>query len=631
MEQRKSSGIGVQEEYLTFGQDSRWQWLVVCAVEPFRRRKRYNEISPTKKEELLLQRRTRELDSRRRLAQICAPNYSTTSTSSASNSTFQQNRLLIIRDVCVTATQDSTSHTPNGQCDLGSENLIDRDNFLDMEAQMLEQQKKKRNIVSCREYYCYKIQMRNDENDELLHTRRAFQQYIVDMFIKLETQRLDFFFFNPELFRMKVLQGLLDVLGHGERDAAKIGKQTFLPVTFTGGPRDMRQRYLDAITLVQRFGKPDLFLTMTCNPTWSKIKEHLLPTDETQNRPDLISRVFRAKVEELKTDILKRNVFGKITTVDEAKRFYPLFGLAENVVLIFSGQTVKYFASLRSSLAPGIKRDGITKLVVLPLYPQYSISTARSTVRALQNVSNILINASESKLHAQDLEFQQIALGQCSLMFFLTNLLDTKRQLYPLWLLLITVTECTLHVNLGWCDKVGDEGVMSLAYGVLISEPWLSPYNRDIDARYCLLGYVNKSGNISEQQKLQILYRLMLSFVVSDLFLLLNILFFFTLLISSSDQGVSIAVSNLQKRIVATKYRSDVTEDSTTAPGHPPRQAAKGENNIQTLGSPHSQKVSTRWSPGEAYRPTLQEVHVYVYAFEIGYNVLTFELKNSNS
>ncbi|KAM3288108.1 hypothetical protein P3S67_021538 [Capsicum chacoense] len=35
MEQRKSSGIGVQEEYLTFGQDGKWQWLVVCAAEPF--------------------------------------------------------------------------------------------------------------------------------------------------------------------------------------------------------------------------------------------------------------------------------------------------------------------------------------------------------------------------------------------------------------------------------------------------------------------------------------------------------------------------------------------------------------------------------------------------------------------
>ncbi|CAN4123925.1 unnamed protein product [Withania somnifera] len=43
-----------------------------------------------------------------------------------------------------------------------------------------------------------------------------------------------------------------------------------------------------------------------------------------------------------------------ITTVDEAKRFYPLFGLGANVALIFSGCTVKYFSSLRSSLGPGV-------------------------------------------------------------------------------------------------------------------------------------------------------------------------------------------------------------------------------------------------------------------------------------
>nr|XP_009794570.1 PREDICTED: uncharacterized protein LOC104241324 [Nicotiana sylvestris] len=51
---------------------------------------------------------------------------------------------------------------------------------------------------------------------------------------------------------------------------------------------------------------------MTCNPSWPEIEEHLLVTDELQNRPDLISRVFRAKVEEMKIDILKRNIFGKV-------------------------------------------------------------------------------------------------------------------------------------------------------------------------------------------------------------------------------------------------------------------------------------------------------------------------------
>ncbi|KAL3343649.1 hypothetical protein AABB24_027261 [Solanum stoloniferum] len=44
----------------------------------------------------------------------------------------------------------------------------------------------------------------------------------------------------------------------------------------------------------------------------------------------------------------------QITTVDEAKKFYPLFGLGANVALIFSGRTVKYFSNLRKSLGPGV-------------------------------------------------------------------------------------------------------------------------------------------------------------------------------------------------------------------------------------------------------------------------------------
>lgn len=44
----------------------------------------------------------------------------------------------------------------------------------------------------------------------------------------------------------------------------------------------------------------------------------------------------------------------QITTVDEAKRFYPLFGLGANVALVFSGRTVKYFSSLRETLGPGV-------------------------------------------------------------------------------------------------------------------------------------------------------------------------------------------------------------------------------------------------------------------------------------
>ena len=36
----------------------------------------------------------------------------------------------------------------------------------------------------------------------------------------------------------------------------------------------------------------------------------------------------------------------QIVTVDEAKQFYPLFGLGANVALIFSGRAVKYFSQV---------------------------------------------------------------------------------------------------------------------------------------------------------------------------------------------------------------------------------------------------------------------------------------------
>ncbi|RVW77109.1 Plastidic ATP/ADP-transporter [Vitis vinifera] len=62
--------------------------------------------------------------------------------------------------------------------------------------------------------------------------------------------------------------------------------------------------------------------------------------------------------------------FLQITTVEEAKRFYPLFGLGANVALIFSGRTVKYFSNLRQNLGPGvdgwaISLKGMMSIVVL--------------------------------------------------------------------------------------------------------------------------------------------------------------------------------------------------------------------------------------------------------------------------
>lgn len=50
----------------------------------------------------------------------------------------------------------------------------------------------------------------------------------------------------------------------------------------------------------------------------------------------------------------------QITTVDEAKQFYPLFGLGANVALIFSGRAVKIFSQIRAGLPEGVDGWGLS-------------------------------------------------------------------------------------------------------------------------------------------------------------------------------------------------------------------------------------------------------------------------------
>ena len=91
----------------------------------------------------------------------------------------------------------------------------------------------------------------------------------------------------------------------------EIGRTVILPSTFQGSPRNMRQRYHDAMSIVSKHGTPDIFLTFTCNPNWREIKENLNPGQTVSDRPDLPARVFKLKLEALRKDIYKEGWFGK--------------------------------------------------------------------------------------------------------------------------------------------------------------------------------------------------------------------------------------------------------------------------------------------------------------------------------
>lgn len=161
-----------------------------------------------------------------------------------------------------------------------------------------------------RDYYYYKFQMRPGIFNLILFGKWLFQQFVVDTYIKIESSCLDYIRNNHDSRRADLYLGLVDSLPTGEARADSVGKHT-LSTTFIGGPRDMRRRYMDAMALVRKYDKPDIFLTVTFNPDWDEIKNEFYPGQTVQDGPDLVTRVFRAKLE-LKRRLTKHEILWKV-------------------------------------------------------------------------------------------------------------------------------------------------------------------------------------------------------------------------------------------------------------------------------------------------------------------------------
>ncbi|XP_021995536.1 uncharacterized protein LOC110892694 [Helianthus annuus] len=101
-----------------------------------------------------------------------------------------------------------------------------------------------------------------------------------------------------------------------------------LPSSFTGGARYMMQNYLDAMSLCKCFGYPDFFITITCNPKWPEVTRFLRDTTlKPEDRADILSRLFKLKLDAICKDLKERHLLGKaaavVYTIEFQKRGLP--------------------------------------------------------------------------------------------------------------------------------------------------------------------------------------------------------------------------------------------------------------------------------------------------------------------
>uniref|UniRef100_A0A0R0E6I2 ATP-dependent DNA helicase n=1 Tax=Glycine max TaxID=3847 RepID=A0A0R0E6I2_SOYBN len=200
----------------------------------------------------------------------------------------------------------------------------------------------KRKNVTIREYFCYRLQSRNNEAQTRLHSRRLFQQWIVDGYCMIESQKLNYVTQHQQQLRVDKYINLNVCNNAPETLGNEKGKRVILSSSFVGSQRYMEQLYFDGMTICGHIGFPDLFLTLTCNLVWPEIQKKVRKSNLTPHDcPGVVSRIFKMKLNQLMNDLKRGHVFGPILgfiyTIEWQKR-----GLPHAHILIFLQLANKY-------------------------------------------------------------------------------------------------------------------------------------------------------------------------------------------------------------------------------------------------------------------------------------------------
>lgn len=141
---------------------------------------------------------------------------------------------------------------------------------------------------------------------------------------QIESERIRWYLNHQREVRSAEYGHVRDEINNNDHAlASNLGMRVVLPGTFVGGPRYMHSKAQDGLTYVRVFGRPDLFITFTCNPRWEEIinnliKEPHLPSSQQQkqeHRHDITARVFNLKLKKMIQLFKKGECFGPVQAI----------------------------------------------------------------------------------------------------------------------------------------------------------------------------------------------------------------------------------------------------------------------------------------------------------------------------
>lgn len=195
--------------------------------------------------------------------------------------------------------------------------------------------------VTTKQFYVFHLQIRDNGNlNFLMSASRLFQEFCCMMWVAIENQRLNYQRFNQKELRADSYKTVREATEERIREAGPRADQIFqddhqrdiigrkiLAGSFTGSIRWFNTKHQDGMAILRKYGKPDLFITMTCNPKWPEIQQNLMPGQTAHDRPDIVARLFKLKKDQMMRDLINGQILGKVDaflwTVEFQKRGLP--------------------------------------------------------------------------------------------------------------------------------------------------------------------------------------------------------------------------------------------------------------------------------------------------------------------
>ena len=237
-----------------------------------------------------------------------------------------------------------------------------------------------RENMSMREYYAYRLHFRRgmQRSDNCwFMSDRLFQEYACIAFWRIESARLLYHRLHQDKKRAARVPDLLQYAQQVAQGSLPppIGRVSYIPESFVGGPTDMFAKYQDSMAAVLYFGSPTAFVTMTANPRWKEVRDSLAFAQTAEQRCDVIARVFHAKLNALLSDL--KNKLGKQVVCVHVIEFQKR-GLPHAHIVLILAQTD------RPRTADQV--DAISSAEIPPLPPDDDQSDAAIAQRRLRSL-----------------------------------------------------------------------------------------------------------------------------------------------------------------------------------------------------------------------------------------------------